>query len=33
MEVLGPQWMMRAKEPATFVLRSGQDDPESFRYV
>lgn len=34
LEVLGPQWMMmRAKEPATFVLRSGQDEPESFRYV
>lgn len=34
LEVLGPQWMtMRAKEPTTFVLRSGQDEPESFSYV
>lgn len=34
LEVLGPQWFtMRAKEPTTFVLRSGRDEPESFRYV
>ena len=34
LEILGPQWItMRAKEPTTFVLRSGRDEPESFRYI